>query len=247
VKNKLYILILLSCFSLLGNSQEIRFGGVYGINTLQRTVLDTSIYSPANSYYTYIESNTGAGLIDKVGVLNAFHLGTILSVSYRRFTFNIEPQFYYQRSTVKFEKPYETERVFGKKAFRMPTYLTYKFFKKEKSIYFLLGVNPNFEKNWDFQNPKLSYYIGDGSLYQNGVDFGDDHFKGILYDDKPYANFVVGLGRIFGKLNTSLRFQRPFKNTSRQLTVNSWQLELSFNILFLSTKDFTKKHFLYVD
>jgi len=247
VKNKLYILGLLCCLSVSGKSQEVRFGGVYGINMLQRTVLDTSQYSPPNSYYTYIESSSGAGLIDKYSVLNSFHLGTIFSVSYRRFTFNIEPQFYYQRSVVKFEKPYSTERVFGKKSFRMPTFLTYKFFKKEKSIYFLIGINPNIEKNWDFQNPKLDYYIGDGALYQNGVDLGDDHFKGILYDDKAYSNYVIGLGRTFGKLNTSVRFQRSFKNAFQQLSAGSWQAELSLSILFLSTKDFTKKHFLYVD
>ena len=241
------------------NAQELRFGLVTGMNIYQNTKLNLATLSPPDSYYTYTETNPGDGLIDKHSVFNAFHIGGAFKFSYRKFSLNMEPQYYYQRTTINFEKPYGIRRLFGKKAFRMPIYLTYKFFKKENSLYLLGGLSFNKERNWDIQDPGINYYLGGDEIYEYSVDgdwgispsqyanFGNDHFAQVLYDDLPYWNYMFGLGRTFGRYNASVRFQSRFNITDHQQLAEIGTIEFSLTFLFLSTKDLTEKHFLYVD
>ena len=138
-------------------------------------------------------------------------------------------------------------RVIGTKAFRMPTYLTYKFFKKENSAYALFGLSFTKGKNWDIQHPSEDYYINGEEAYPDLADFGDDHFDGVLYDGKTFTSLNVGLGKQFKRFNSSLRFLLPIGGVNKRLPVRMYQAEITFSWLFLSTKDFTKKHPLYVD
>ena len=236
--------------------QELKMGFVTGGNIFQETILSRTTLSPDNSYFTYLENNPGDGLVNKKSVFNGFHIGGAFSFAYKRFSFNFEPQFYYQRSTFKFRKTYYTERLLGKKAFRAPLYFTYKFFKKENSLFAIAGLSYNKETNTDIQNPGLDYYIGGYDIYSYkndgggqylNINYGDDHFNEILYDDRPYWNVIFGLGRTFDRVNVSFRIQKELDLTNHRVEAKIWQFELSFSFLFLSTKDFTQKHFLYVD
>jgi hypothetical protein len=247
MKLKGYILIAGMLVLSISRSQEFNLGGVFGFNAFQFTQLDTAIYSPANTYHTYIESSTGAGLIKKNSYANGLHFGGAINFNYKRFTIYWEPQFYYQRSVFSFEKPIIVERVLAKKAFRMPLYFSYKFFKKEKSLYSIIGLTFSKEKNWDFQNPGIGYYVGDELLFDNNIDFGDDHFENVLYNDQGYWNLTLGLGRKIGNLNSSIRYQIPINPEKRNLSIKTWQIELGFSFYFLSTKEITQKHYLYVE
>ena len=107
-------------------------GFVLGTTVYQKTIYNEPIFSPPNSYHTYIEENEGDGLINKDIVFNGINTGAIFNFGYKKFTFNLEPQYYYQRTTFYFDKPHYTDRVIGRRAFRLPVYATYKFFKKNK-------------------------------------------------------------------------------------------------------------------
>lgn len=240
------ILSLMCLLSFIGRAQEVRLGVAGGTNMYENTKLDTLSFSPLNSYYTYLEEESGAGLINKHSAFNSIHFGAVLNFSYKRFGFNIEPQFFYSRKVYRFKEPYELSRVIGQKAFRMPTYFTYKFFKKENSSYAIVGLNFIKASYWDFQNPGAGYYLGDQQLYEESADFGDDHFNGVLYDEKGYKTAVLGLGKQFKKMNASLRYMLPLGMKDRVLA-ESYKVELTLSWMFLSTADFTKKHFLYIE
>lgn len=231
----------------VSSAQEFNLGANFGFNVFQKTTLDTSILSPPNTYHTYQEKSQGAGLIDKNAFVNGLHLGGSVNFIYKRLGVYLEPQFYYQRSVFQFERPVVTERVMAKKAFRMPIYFTYKFFKKENSMYSIIGFSLQKEKNWDFQNPGVGYYLGDEVLYDNNIDLGDDHFQDVLYNDQSYWNLMLGFGRRIGKVNASLRYVKPLGREKKGLSGNIWSLEMGFNFFFLSTKEITQKHHLYVE
>ncbi len=89
--------------------------------------------------------------------------------------------------------------------------------------------------------------MGPDSLYQDGIDYGDNHFEGVLYDDHAYWNYMVGFGKKINRFNMSVRYLNQLNITKHDIEAKIWQLELSINILLLSSNDFTKKHFLYVD
>ena len=247
MNKKSVILIICLCFTLIVKAQDVQMGFVAGANLFQNTKLDTSIYSPQTSYHTYLESKEGAGLINQNVVLNALNIGMIFNFGYKKFTFNIEPQYYYQRTTFYFEKPYQTERIIGRRAFRLPIYSTFKFFKNDKSIYGISGFVFNYEKTWDFQAPGPGYYLSSVALYEDAINFGDNHFEGVLYDDHAYWNYMIGFGKKINRFNMSLRYLNQLNITKHDIDAKIWQLELSVNILLLSSNDFTKKHFLYVD
>ena len=243
-------LIQIACFISLANTsiaQEVRLGLNLGTTPLKRVLVDTAIYSPANSYYTYIESSEGAGLIDSYKVFNSVNIGAILNFSYRRWSFNLEPHYFYERGAYRFKQPVELKRVIGAKGFRMPFYFQYKFFKKENSSYFIFGWNITKANYWDFQHPSEGFYFSNEQAYQGNLDVGDDHFKGILYDDQSYVSGILGLGKQFKKMNSSLRIQAPIGKVNERLPVQSWRIEWTFSWFFLSTKDFTNKHPLYID
>ena len=240
----------IACFLSVVNislAQEVRLGLNLGTTPIRRVVLDTAIYSPTNSYYTYIEEGEGLGLIDDVKLFNSVNAGVILNLSYRRWSFNMEPQYFFQRSVYRFKEPIELKRVIGAKGFRMPFYFQFKFFKKENSSYFIFGWNITKANYWDFQHPTDGFYFSNQQAYEGSLDFGDDHFVNILYDSKSYVSGIIGLGKQFKKLNSSLRIQAPIGKINERLPAQSWRLEWTFSWFFLSTKDFTNKHPLYID
>lgn len=230
-----------------GYCQEIRLGMVAGTTPIKRTIVDLAQYSPSNGFNTYLEKNQGDGIINTAHAFSSVHLGSILSLSYKRFSFNIEPQFYYERSVYRFENPYILKRVIGVKAFRMPFYFSYKFFKKESSSFILAGFNVVNETNWDFQHPGEGYYFSNEAPFNEAQNFGDGHFQNLLYDGLTYMNVVAGVGKKFKKIAGSIRFQKPIGGVNNRLPVKTWRIEMSLSWLFLSTKDFTNKHPLYVD
>lgn len=232
----------------LSFAQEVRLGLIVGAAPVKHVSLGMEQHSPSNSYFTYVEEDQGEGLINEYKPFNSVHIGAVLNFSYKRFAFNIEPQYFFERSVYRFKVSYDRmSRVIGTKAFRMPTYFTYKFFKKETSAYLLLGLNFTNGKNWDIQHPSEEYYVNGLEAYPYLPDFGDDHFKDVLYDDQSSTLLTIGIGKQFKKFNSSLRFLTPIGRVNNRLPVRSYQAELTFSWLFLSTKDFTQKHPLYVD
>ena len=248
MKKGLFIILTLVYTSTTVIAQEVRFGIVGGTAPVKKVELDIPFLLPSNSYYAYVEENPGSGLVNDWKVFSSVHLGAIINFSYRRFSLNAEPQFYIERSRYRFPYYYvDMERIIGAKAFRMPLYFTYKFFKKEKSSYLLFGLNIIKETNWDIQFPGDGYYLNGKPLHHEAENFGDDHFQNVLYDGKTYLNLNVGLGKQFKNINSSLRFQMPIGKVNDRLPVRTFKVEWTVSWLFLSTKDFTKKHPLYVD
>lgn len=242
------LLLYISLMMSLGlSAQELRLGVTIGTAPIKFMKYDSAQYAPANSYFTYVEEYSGSGLIKDYKPFNALNLGGVLNFAYRKFSLNVEPQFYFQRSVYRFIEPIRLKRVIGSKGFRMPIYLTYKFFKKETSAYILLGYTAIKERYWDFQHPSEDYYFSGGEIFQNEPNFGHDHFESVLYDSRGYGNFILGFGKQFKKFNSSIRFSAPSRRYADRIQAQTWRYELTFSWLFLSTKDFTNKHPLYID
>lgn len=242
---RLFLLAISLTLLLPSTAQEIRMGISYGVNVYQSTKLDLPSLTPENSYHTYLVAPDKNYLLEKNSFVSGYFLGASFNFGWRKFGLNISPQFYFQRTVLRFDYPFEVFRVWGKRALRIPFYFTYKFFKKERSIFLLAGFTVNKETNWDFQSPDPGFYFGPEPIYQNTINTGDGHFENYLYQNNPYVNFSVGIGRNFRRWNTILRYHT--KAGGGNIPVQTSQIELGFNILFLSSKDFTQKHFLYVE
>jgi len=230
------------------DAQELKFGFTMGTHLLYRAKLIQDSFIPTNSFYVYQKSPDKAGVIDKYSVFNSVSLGGAVCASYKRLTANLEPQFFYQRTIFTFTEPLETQRVIGKKALRIPLYGTYKFWKKENSMYGLAGLIFHVETNYDLQNPGGEVYFVGKQYTQTTINFGDNHFYNVLYDEKPYWSYMVGLGKITKRgINYSVRFHRRLNTEARGIEGKIWNLEFNIGYLLISTKDFTKKHYLYFD
>lgn len=227
--------------------QELNFGVTAGFNAYQKMEWDRAIFYPDNSYHVYIEEFEGDGLVNKNSAFDGVNFGLITSLKYKRFSFNMEPQFYYQKTYLEFQKPFYLERVIGKRAFRMPMYFTARLFKKAKSPFLLLGVNIVKENNWDFQDPGFEFYFSDDDGSDTQFLTGDGHFEGMLYDNSMYVNYMIGFGKLGDKWDSSIRLQRELGITRHNIEASIWKIEVAFNIHLISTKDFTKKHFLYAE
>lgn len=243
-------LILISVLFLNPTSwgQELEMGMSFATNAYQRTHLGDVSFTSQNGYITYFERREGQGVIDKHNVFNSIVAGTVFSFSYKRFTVVAEPQFSFQRSVFRFDEVYTIDRIVGKKSFRLPFFITYKFFKSEKSIYGLAGVTFHRERVYDYQDPGSSDVFMSGKPpYTNTPDFGNYHFYGAIYDEYPYFNSTFGLGKKFNRINVSLRYNRLLDITRHDILATIWQVELHVGFKLLSTKDFTRKHYLYVE
>lgn len=244
------ILSFISLFLLLhttGHAQDFNFGLTFGFNAFQRMELERAIYSPDNSYHTYVEEQEGEGLINDNGGLNSVHIGGTINYTWKRLNFFVEPQFYYQRS---FYNPYfsfDIERVLGKRAFRMPMYATLNWFKSVKSPYFLVGLNLIREKNIEFQAPGEGYYLGNEELYNEIFFVGDNHFEDLLYQDGTYFNYMLGVGKKFKRFYGSINFQQELNLTKHEIEGKVWRIELSTTFILFRTEKLRTKHFLYVD
>ena len=247
MKKQFAILILI--LSTSGTwAQEVRFGFTTGTHLLYKIKYNEAYYHPENAYVTYHESQQGRGVINKFSAFNSFLFGSAINASYKRFTLNAEPQYFFQRTILRFDDPISTERVVGKKAFRIPLYGTYKFWKKENSMYFLAGFIFHKEANYDFQNPGGDVYFDGNQYLQNTLNTGDNHFYKLLYNEKAYWSYTFGLGKITKKgINYAVRFHQRLNTKSRGIMADVWNVEFTINYLIISTRDFTKKHFLYFD
>ncbi len=244
---RVYILFLGLFVMNFLNAQELKLGVVLGGNMFESIEVDLPYYSPPNAYITFIESESGEGLVSKKSALNAGHIGGIISGYYKKFSVNIEPQFYFKRNVYVFKFPQEVNWIVSEKSFRIPLYFTYKLFKAQKSVYFLGGLSYCKGKNWDLQNPTLGYYFGPDNIYYDKPFYGNDIMNGFMYNNKGYFSFMAGIGKQFGKFNSSLRFQKQSNTKNDPIAAKKWSIEISINRHLFSSKDITKKHFLYVD
>lgn len=228
----------------LSVGQEVEFGLSMGTNAFFESTYKESSFAPENAYVTYHERTDGEGVIYKRSAFNAFYFGGMFSFSYKRFSAFLEPQFGVQRTLYDFEYETPIQRIVGKRSFRLPFYFTYKFWKKQKSLYLILGTTFNADKNFDFQKPGENTFFGANEYYLESPDFGDYHMYGLLYDENPYFTGTVGFGKRFNRLNVSVRYVNAF---AREILAENHQFELHLGFFMLSTKDFTKKHYLYVE
>lgn len=229
------------------NAQDLEFGLLLGGNLYQHTQWDRAIYKAPNSYHTYVENNSESGLLSKNAVLNGIHFGISTQLKYKRLTGTIEPHYFYQRTYLSFDRPFFVERIVGKRAFRMPIFISYKVFKNPKSPFLLGGFNLIKEKNYDFSSPGFDYYYGNSEDFIFQLDLGDDHFDGMLYDNRWYWNYMLGFGIMLEKWEYSFRFQQRFDITKHSIEAKIFQVEMVAKINLFTSKDFTKKHFLYVE
>ncbi len=245
---KKIILYSLLCFAFNNSTaQDLEFGLLTGGSLYQQIKWERAYYKPPNAYHTYIENNLAGGLVNKNSVLNGVHFGISTQLKYKRFAGTVEPQYFYQRTQLNFDRPFFVQRIIGKRAFRMPIYVSYKVFKNPKSPFLLAGLNLIKEKNWDFSAPGFDAYFGSEENYLFQIDLGDDHFEGMLYDNHWYWNYMLGFGMILENWNYSLRFQQRLDITKHKVEASIFQVEMVVNVKLFSSKDFTKKHFLYVD
>lgn len=243
IVNIFFLLIL----SATNWAQDVNIGVTFGFNAYQRTDLDRAIYSPANSYFTYVEEDKGKGLMNDNGFLNSAYIGVAMNYSWKRINCFLEPQFFYQRSYYNPYAPYNLFRVLGKKAFRMPIYITLNWFKKATSPYFLIGINLIHEKNIEFQSPDGYYYFGSDALYNETFFVGDNHFEGLLYQDGTYFNYMVGIGKKFKRFYGAINYQNKLRFTKHTIEANIQRVEISTTFILFNTEKLRKKHFLYVE
>ena len=159
----------------------------------------------------------------------------------------MEPQFYYKKSRIEFETPNNTQWMVAEKGFRLPMYFTYKVFKSQKSVYLMSGLIYTNTQGSDFQYPGFGYFFGDKDIYENNPYFGKDLFKDVLYNDYSYWNLMIGFGKQMKRVNTSIRFETQLGSSNHPIDAKIWQAEISFRRFIFSSKDVTKKHFLYVE
>ncbi len=242
-----YTILMLVSFLIFGQNQELRVGIAGGFNAFQYTKWEAAVYQPENSYFTYHEQNMGSGLIKKPHVLNGFSFGTIGTFAVKKWTFNIEPQYTLYRSVYVFEKEYYSERVVGCHSLRVPIFLTWRFFRKANSLYFTTGFIGNAVKNKDFQAPGVDYSFAGGELYNGGIDYGDDHFEGVLYNNGGYWDRFIGLGKTINNLNVAVRLISRTNRSQEKVLAEMLRVELNVSYHILSSSDLTRKRKIYYE
>jgi len=245
IKN-IVISIFICVLSFWASSQEIKLGFVVGTNLYQKITVEQPSFSPSQSYITFISEDTSR-LIDSDHAFNAFHIGSKISVLYKRFSFNLEPQFLFKRSLLYFDYPSNIDWILIEKGFRLPLYFTYKVFKKSNSIYLISGLSYTKTKHWDFQSPTSAYNFLNEEFANGNPVFGYNLFEDYLYSQKGYWNILLGVGKKLKKINFALRFQTQFKSDNLAFDTKTIQVEWSVSRQILSSKDITTKHFLYVE
>ena len=129
----------------------------------------------------------------------------------------------------------------------MPIYLTYKLFKKPRSIYFLTGLSLTKVKNYDYQTFGIGYNFEGEPIYNGLNNYGYNLFNNYLYTNNIYTNLIFGFGKPLKKIDFSIRMMKQNNSKNNPIKVNIWQIEFEVSWHILSSKDITKKHFLYVE
>ena len=243
------IISFISLLPLAVKAQDIEFGINSGTHLMYFVKYDSSYFYPSNSYQGYYSGAANKPLIRKVSSLNSFHLGATINGTHKRFGFTLEPQFFFQRLSFKFDHPVQVRRVIGRKAFRMPMFLRYNLVPKKHGPFFMLGLIFHKENNFDFQSPGPDVYLNAQPLSTVAVDFGDNHFYRVMYTEKAYFSYVFGLGVTTRKgVAFSVRTHRRLINSvNRGISANIWNTEFSVNFPIVAISEITNKHFIYVD
>lgn len=242
-----FIVTYLIFISLIGKTQSREFlaGISVSTNVLQRTLFTEDTYQPENSYFTYMAPTEGGSIINTFRSFNSYSVGGLGTYSFKKFTANLEPQFYLQRTKFTFQKSYYSERIVGNHSFRLPIFFTYRFFKKKNSLYLTLGWIFNASQNYDFQHAGNDYLFNGGDIYNGGVDYGDYHFKDILYSNDNFWQGFIGFGKDLKYFNLSFRMISRTPKSAEYIQAEVWQLEMNLSYHFLSTADFTKKRKIF--
>ncbi|MCH2233129.1 MAG: PorT family protein [Crocinitomicaceae bacterium] len=235
------------CFQVYGQNQELRVGVAGGFNAYQFTNYGAASYKPDNSYFTYNEALPESGLIFRSYVFNGFSFGTIATFAVRKWTFNIEPQYSLYRSVYVFQNEYYSERVVGSHSIRIPLFFTWRFFKKANSLYLTAGFIGNVVQNRDFQAPGVQHTLGNEEIYNGGVDYGDDHFNGVLYNSGGHWDRFIGLGKTVNNLNVAIRALSRTNRSQERVLANMLRVEVNFSYHILSTTDLTSKRKIYYE
>lgn len=245
IKFLTHILFFFFIFCGYAQNQDIKFGVSGSTQIIQTTRFLDSIYQPENSGFTYQEPSEGEGVINRSHVFNSFSLGAQVSYTLKKSTFTIEPQYFMQRSIFRFEKESYSERVVGMRAFRLPLFYSFKLFKKKNSMFLTLGTILTAAKNYDFQHPGSGYLFSDGLIYNGGVDYGDDHFSGILYTNDLYWQHFFGVGKNLGDFKLSFRFISRSVGSSDRIAAQIGQLEMCLSYTVFGISDLQKKRSIY--
>jgi hypothetical protein len=228
-------------------SQEIKAGITFGGNLYQNTKVTIPIYFPKNTYLTIIEEDKGKGIFNSHNVLNSYNLGVVVSVFYKKFSFSIEPQYMYKRHHLIIKKPQQINWILMEKGFRVPLYFSYRLTKNSKSIELLTGLTLFKTHSIDFQEPSIGYsFLGD-NIYDGQINYGNNIFNGVLYNNKMYYMFLVGIKKPLKKWDMLIKFQSYLNSKSQPIEAKYFQIELSLNRYIFNSKNITNKHYLYVE
>ena len=242
IKQYIHLLLLLVSGQLFG--QEIKLGVNVSSNIVQHFSFEGESYQPANSFYTYYPSVPGSNvLVNQFKFFNGITFGANARFSRKRLGLVFEPQLKFEINELRFDTPYDNDRMLNRRAFRFPLFVTYHLIKNVNSPYLIGGAMVCFENNFDFQQLETEYYIGSQSAYESNVDFGANHFEGVFYNGRIRTNYMLGIGKKSGKYDTSIRYVATL--TPENYLGNIWQLELNIAYYFLSNKDLTRKNYLY--
>jgi hypothetical protein len=229
-------------------SQDIDFGINTATNLFYRANVDNPYFFPANSYHSYYSGSPNKDVINKNGFLNSISLGSTISASYNRWAFTIEPQYFYQRLILRFDYPIQVNRILGRRAFRMPLFFKFNLQKKAHGPFAMFGLIAHKENNFDFQSPGKEVYLDAQPLSNVAVDFGDNHFYDIMYNEKLYFSYLLGLGvKTRRGIDYSIRYHKRLNTANRGIQANITNIEFTINFPVVSVSDFTKKHFIYAD
>jgi len=246
LKNIAYILFLF-VFITNSNAQEIRAGFTVGGNLYQFTKVSMPIYFPENTYLTILEEDKGKGILNAHNVLNSYHLGGIVSVYYKKFSFSVEPQFVFKRHSFEFIKPQRVRWVFMEKGFRMPMYFSYRLTKNANSFELLSGLTLFKTHSKDFQEPTIGYSFAGDPIFDGQINYGRNIFEGVLYNNKSYFMFLVGFKQPLKKWDMTFKFQSYLNSKKHPVEAKYFQVELSFARYIFYSKNITNKHYLYVE
>ena len=226
-------------------NQDIKFGVSLATQLIQNTKFMESEYQPENLDFTYQEVNEGEGVINRSHIFNAYSIGTVIQYTFRKSTLSIEPQYFMQRSVFRFQKESYSERVVGMKAFRLPIFYSYKLFKKKNSMFLTVGTVFSIAKHFDFQHPGTEFLLANGTIYNGGIDYGDNHFNSVLYSNDNYWQNFMGIGKNIGDFKLTLRFMTRTIKSNEKIAAQIGQLEMNLSYDILGLSELNKKRKVY--
>lgn len=244
-QGSLFIFFFIFVLTGYSQNQDIKFGVSASAQVLQSTKFMDSIYSPENADFTYKENQAGEGVINRSHIFNGYSLGGVVRYTFRKSTLSLEPQYFMQRSKFIFQQESYSERIVGMKAFRLPIFYSFKLFKKKNSMFLSIGTVFTVAYNYDFQHPGSAYLFSNGTIYNGGVDHGDNHFNSVLYTNENYWQNYLGIGKNIGDFKLTLRFMSRSTRSNEKIAARIAQIELNISYHIIGISDFKKKRKVY--